>query len=54
MTQIEHKGFARLLAIGDHIEPGLNLLLDDCTQGGAPFRVDGRRIHGFAADALGK
>src|SRR5262245_13595692 len=54
MAQIEHKGFARLLAIVDHIEPGLNLLLDDCTQGGAPCRVDGRRLHGFAANAPGK
>ena len=32
MAQIEHEGFARLLAIIDHIEAGLDLLLDDRAQ----------------------
>jgi hypothetical protein len=43
-----------LLAIIDHIEAGLDLLLDDGAQRRAPFRLDGRRIDGFAAHAPGE
>ena len=52
MPHIEHEGFARLLAVVDHVEAGLDLLLHDRPDRGAAFALDLGRIDRLAAHAL--
>ena len=53
VAHVEHEGFARLLAVVDHVEAGLDLLLHDRSHCGAAFALDLGRIDRLAAHALG-
>ena len=52
VTHVEHERLARLLAVVDHVEPGLDLFADDRAHGGAALRRDLGRIDHLALQAL--
>ena len=48
---VENERLARLLAVVDHVEPGLDLPSHDVAHGSAAQRLDRALIHGFADGA---
>jgi hypothetical protein len=51
MAHVEHEGFARLLAVVDHVEAVRDLLADALAHRGAAFTLDLGFVHGLAARA---
>ncbi len=52
VAHVEHEGFARLLAVVDHVEAGVDLLLHDRAHRGAALALDLGRIDRLAAHPL--